>query len=158
MVRGAVAVVLAGGLLTAAAFAGARWFTAGQPVAITPPAGATEQLPEGGYESSVDNETSDVHAQLESGRGWPDVHVYALPADTTWSDVTPVVGGQLEGWKQLGQCGETGRRVTTCRWEEQARWQPRTVRAVLLGPPAINPEAGYEWPDIKILIIGAGRG
>ncbi|MFF0378878.1 hypothetical protein [Actinoplanes missouriensis] len=156
--RTAVAVVTAGCLLTLATITGVRWLAAGDSVVIVPPAGATERLPEGGYESVVDNETADVYRILDSDRGKPAVGVYAMPPATTPDQVVAVVAGQLDGWRQRGDCADTGKRVISCRWEEQARWWPRTVRVELMRPPPTDLQENYPWPDITVLIIGSGRG
>ncbi|WP_433830454.1 hypothetical protein ACQP2E_10905 [Actinoplanes sp. CA-015351] len=157
--RASVAVVAVGGALTLGVLAGVRWTAAGEPLTITPPAGADERLPEGGYEPVIDNEASDVHRTLESDRGSAEVGTYAVPPATTWDDVSSVVAGQLgEGWQRFGDCADTGKRVITCRWEEPSRWWPRSVQVVLMRPPADRSKDDFVWPDNKFLIIGAGRG
>jgi hypothetical protein len=86
-------------ILVLAGFGGVRWSTAGKHFAITAPAGASEKLPEGGYEVVVDLRFSEVHQELRTGRGAAGVSTYVMPLDTSWDQVRSTVAGQLDGWR-----------------------------------------------------------
>ncbi|BEL03116.1 hypothetical protein Q0Z83_013070 [Actinoplanes sichuanensis] len=144
-------------ILAAAAVTGTRWLTAGDPVAVAPPAGATETLPEGAYELVVDLRSSELHQDLRSERGPAQVNTYAMPAGTTWEQVRSAVAGRLDGWKQAGDCPDSGRRRLWCTWTEPANWWPRQVRIVFLRAPS-KPDPESPWPDNTFLLIGSGPG
>jgi len=142
-------------VLGAAAVAGVRWTTAGDPVPVTAPAGASTALPEGEYESVVDNRTAEVATDLRSERGEPQVQTYAMPAATTWDQVRSDVAGQLDGWEQVGDCADTGDRQVQCTWSEPTRWWPRLVRIVFLRPAEPGDTDSYPWPENTFLVIGS---
>ncbi|WBB79864.1 hypothetical protein O7606_00155 [Micromonospora sp. WMMD882] len=145
-------------VLGAAAVAGARWHTAGEPVPVAPPPGSSTTLPEGSYETVVDNGAAEVSTDLRTGRGGAEVRTYALPAAATWDQVRSGVAGQLDGWRQVGDCADTGDRRVRCSWSEPTRWWPRRVRIVFLRPAAPGDADSYPWPDNTFLVIGAARG
>ncbi|WJK41441.1 hypothetical protein O7608_03115 [Solwaraspora sp. WMMA2056] len=142
-------------VLGAAAVAGVRWTTAGEPVPVTAPAGASTALPEGEYEAVVDNRTAEVATDLRSERGAPQVATYAMPAATTWDQVRSDVAGQLDGWEQVGDCADTGDRQVQCSWSEPTRWWPRLVRIVFLRPAEPGDTDSYVWPESTFLVIGS---
>ncbi|GAA1595578.1 hypothetical protein GCM10009828_021150 [Actinoplanes couchii] len=148
-----LAVVVAG----VAAVAGVRWLTAGEPVLVAAPDGASEQLPEGRYETVVDLRTSEVHHDLRTDRGPATVNTYLLPPSAAWDQIRSGVAGQLPDWEQTGDCLDTGEKRIRCRWTESAFWSPRRVEVVFLRPPT-NPEDRAGWPDNTFLVIGSGRG
>jgi hypothetical protein len=150
---GAVTIIV----LAAAAVTGTRWLTAGEPVTVTAPPDATETLPEGAYELVVDLRSNELHQDLRSDRGRPDVHTYAMPSGTTWDEVRSGVAAQLAGWDQAGDCLDSGRQRLWCTWTEPADWWPRQVRIVFLRPPS-KPDPGEPWPDNTFLMIGSGLG
>ncbi|BCL17174.1 hypothetical protein [Micromonospora sagamiensis] len=145
-------------MLAAAAVAGVRWMAAGEPVPIAAPTGASTVLPEGGYTVVVDNRTSEVFTDLRNDRGVPEVETYAMPPATTWDQVRSGIAGQLGGWKQVGDCADTGERRVTCSWSEPTRWWPRLVRIVFLRPAEPGGANSYVWPDSTFLVIGSARG
>lgn len=145
-------------MLGAAAVAGVRWTAAGGPVPIAAPAGASTVLPEGEYTMVVDNRTSEVFTDLRNDRGVPEVETYAMPPATTWDEVRSGVAGQLDGWKQVGDCADAGERRTQCSWWEPTRWWPRLVRIVFLRPADPGGANSYAWPDNTFLVIGSARG
>ncbi|MEU4560529.1 hypothetical protein AB0F72_19295 [Actinoplanes sp. NPDC023936] len=156
-VRVAVAGTVATIILGLAAFAGVRWFTAGERFAVTAPAGASEKLPEGGYEVVVDLRFSEVHQDLRTDRGAAGVSTYVMPPDTSWDQVRSAVADQLDGWKQAGDCLDSDRQRVWCTWTEPARWWPRRVKIVFIRPPT-KAEGRSAWPDNTFLVIGSGLG
>ncbi|MEU4625344.1 hypothetical protein AB0G04_35910 [Actinoplanes sp. NPDC023801] len=152
-VIGAVSMVVIG----LAVVVGARWLTAGQAVGIAPPPGASEQLPDGSYEIVVDLRSSELHYDLRSDRGPATVDSYAMPPATTWEQARAAVAGQLDGWRQAGDCPDSGRQRTWCTWTEPARLWPRRVRIVFLRQPT-TVEDRATWPDNTFLVIGSGPG
>ncbi|MEU1885901.1 hypothetical protein [Micromonospora sp. WMMD987] len=145
-------------LLGVAVVAGVRWTTAGEPVPVAAPTGASTVLPEGGYTTVVDNRTSEVFTDLHNDRGVPEVDTYALPPATTWDQVRSGVAGQLDAWRQVGDCADTGERRVQCSWSEPTRWWPRLVRIVFLRPAEPGGTGSYAWPDNTFLVIGSARG
>lgn len=115
-------------------------------------------LPEGEYTMVVDNRTSEVFTDLRNDRGVPEVETYAMPPATTWDEVRSGVAGQLDGWKQVGDCADAGERRTQCSWWEPTRWWPRLVRIVFLRPADPGGANSYVWPDNTFLVIGSARG
>ncbi|SCG18344.1 hypothetical protein GA0070610_4687 [Micromonospora echinofusca] len=115
-------------------------------------------LPEGEYTMVVDNRTSEVFTDLRNDRGVPEVETYAMPPATTWDEVRSGVAGQLDGWKQVGDCADAGERRTQCSWWEPTRWWPRLVRIVFLRPADPGGANSYAWPDSNFLVIGSARG
>ncbi|MEU7930975.1 hypothetical protein [Micromonospora echinofusca] len=156
--RGSLATAGAILVLGAAVAAGVRWTAAGGPVPIAAPAGASTVLPEGEYTMVVDNRTSEVFTDLRNDRGVPEVETYAMPSATTWDEVRSGVAGQLDGWKQVGDCADSGERRTQCSWWEPTRWWPRLVRIVFLRPADPGGANSYVWPDNTFLVIGSARG
>jgi hypothetical protein len=156
-VRVAVAGTAATVILALAALGGARWFTAGEHLAITAPAGASEKLPEGGYEVFVDLRFSEVHQDLRTDRGAASVRTYTMPLDTSWDQVRSTVAGQLDGWEQAGDCTGSNQQQVRCTWTEPARWWPRQVKVVFIRPPE-KAEDRTAWPGRTFLVIGSGLG
>jgi hypothetical protein len=156
-IRAAVIATVAIIVLAAATVSGTRWLTAGEPVTVTAPPGATETLPEGAYEPVVDLRFSELHQDLGSDRGRADVRTYAMPPGTTWEQVRSAVAAQLGGWDQAGDCLDNGRRRLWCTWTEPVEWWPRQVRIVFLRPPS-EPDPEQPWPDNTFLVIGSGPG
>lgn len=154
MIAGVI-VVLA---VVAATVAGVRWSTAGEPVSVAAPSGASTVLPEGAYEDVVDNRALEVSVDLSNDRGRPMVDTYAMPSTTAWEQVRSAVAGQLDGWEQVGDCADTGERRVPCSWSEPTRWWPRTVRIVFLRPALPGGDQSYEWPDNTFLVVGSAPG
>ncbi|MGA4683097.1 hypothetical protein [Micromonospora sp. AB353] len=144
--------------VAAATVAGVRWSAAGEPVSVAAPAGASTVLPEGAYEAVVDNRALEISVDLSNDRGRPEVDTYALPPASGWEQVRSAVAGQLDGWKQVGDCADTGERRLQCSWSEPTRWWPRMVRIVLLRPGPPGDGDSYEWPDNAFLVVGSSRG
>ncbi|WP_431880396.1 hypothetical protein [Micromonospora marina] len=142
----------------AATVAGVHWAAAGEPVSVAAPPGASTALPEGAYETVVDNRASEISVDLRNERGGPEVDTYAMPSATGWEQVRSAVAGQLDGWKQAGDCADKGERRVRCSWSEPTRWWPRTVRIVFLRPAPAGGDQSYEWPDNTFLVIGSARG
>ena len=146
-------------LLILGSLAGVRWSAAGEPTEVIPPSGATTQLPEGEqYETVVDNRAHIIALGLRTDRGAPAIGTYALPPGLPWLQARKLVATQLDHWEQIGDCADNPEaRTVECRWREPTRWWPREVRIALMRPPpAGQPRNG--WPDVTILIIGAGKG
>jgi hypothetical protein len=156
-VRVGVASTAAIVILAVAALGGVRWFTAREHLSITAPAGASEKLPEGGYEVVVDLRFSEVHQDLRTDRGAASVRTYTMPLDTSWDQVRSAVAGQLDGWEQAGDCLGSNQQHDLCTWTEPARWWPRQVKIVFIRPPK-KAEDRAAWPDNNFLVIGSGLG
>jgi hypothetical protein len=144
-------------ILVLAAFGGVRRLTAGEHFPITAPAGASEKLPEGGYEVVVDLRSSEVHQDLRTDRGAAGVSTYVMPLDTSWDQVRSTVADQLDGWKQTGDCLGSDQQRVWCTWTEPACWWPRRVKVVFIRPPK-KAEDRAAWPDNTFLVIGSGLG
>ena len=107
---------------------------------------------------SSDAFREEVFTDLRTGRGVPEVETYAMPPATTWDQVRSGVAGQLDGWKQVGDCADTGERQVKCSWSEPARLWPRLVRIVFLRPAEPDDANSYVWPDNTFLVVGSARG
>ncbi|MTK03541.1 hypothetical protein [Micromonospora sp. CP22] len=138
--------------------AGVRWTKAGEPVPIAAPPGASTVLPAGDYTMVVDNRRAEVFTDLRNDRGVPTIATYAMPSATTWDQVRSGVAGQLDGWKQIGNCDDLGERQVQCAWSESTRLWPRLVRIVLLRPAESGDANSYVWPDNTFLVIGSAHG
>jgi hypothetical protein len=155
--RVALAGTVATIILVLAAFGGVRWLTAGEHFTINAPAGASEKLPEGGYEVVVDLRSSEVHQELRTDRGAASVSTYVMPLDTSWDQVRSMVADQLDGWEPTGDCLGSDPQRARCTWTEPARWWPRRVKIVFIRPPN-KAEDRAAWPDSTFLVIGSGLG
>jgi hypothetical protein len=156
-VRPAVAGTIAVLVLGPATATGVRWLTAGQAVGVTAPPGASTRLPEGAYEVVVDLRSNELHTDLRTDRGPATVDTYAMPPETTWEQARSAVAAQLGGWRQAGDCADSGRQRLWCTWTEPVRWWPRQVRIVFLRPLTRTADRA-NWPDNTFLVIGSGPG
>nr|WP_221380889.1 hypothetical protein [Actinoplanes polyasparticus] len=160
--RRRLSAAIAGFLLVIVVLLGAitlvRWRAAGTAHEILRPAQASTQLPEGEYETVVDNRANIIALALRNDRGPATVHTYALPPNSPWLQTQKRVATQLDHWPQTGDCTDNpDARILECTWREPTRWWPREVRLTMMRPPPPGePRSG--WPNLTIVIIGSAPG
>ncbi len=139
-------------LLALAAITLVRWNAAGDPRAITPPAGATAQP---GNERVVIDRAGIIARILRNDRGPATVRSYAMPPGSPWLRARQVVATQLDHWEQLGDCADNPEgAIVECAWREPTRWWPRTVMLTML---RLSPTGGAaDRPTF--LVIGSAPG